>query len=191
METIGTTLGEAQPERQMSRSLLLLQRFREVDNYVEHPPRTAEQSELDAAEELHDDFLRIFAELPEHDIDLARETYERLTDSDDPRDRFWAASLFSYMLPMDKPMGLSMLKRLIGREETEQSVQDKAWDELTTNVAEGNLLTFREGVEYVGMYHSQLRERLLARITHARGQKIDEHTRHEKFPPYRLDGDVR
>ncbi len=77
-----------------------------------------------------------------------------------------------------------------GREETEQSVQDKTWEELTTNVAESNLLTFSEGVEYVGIYHLQLRERLLARITHARGKKIDDHTRHETFRPYRLGDDM-
>ncbi len=175
---------QCSPERHVGRCSLLLERFREVDTYVENPPRDAEQADIDAVEELHDQFLGILAELPERDVELAKETYEALTDSDNPRDRFWAATFFSRMLPVDKPMGLSMLGRLIGREETEHAVMDRAWEELSTTVAGDNLLRFSEAIEYVDKYHARLRERMTARITQARGKKPDDHTRYDQFPPY-------
>jgi hypothetical protein len=151
---------------------LLLDRFREIDAFLEpHPPRGASQSEIDTAEEIHDDFMGIFAGLPGHDIGFARGIYEALTNSDDPRDRHWAATFYSRMLPVDKPMGLSMLGRLIGPEETEHDVMDTAWEQLTGRVADDESATLREVVEYIDAYHDHIKRRATARITHARGMK--------------------
>lgn len=147
------------------------------------PPKAASDTEHDNVAELHDHFIGILDELPGHDLPLAREVYEMLTDSDDPRNRYWAATFYPAMIAADKPMGLSMLHRLIGREETEQAVQDQAYEKLSTDVAESDLLTFREGIDYVEVYLSQYRARLLERITRARGTKRDDHSRYETYPP--------
>jgi hypothetical protein len=173
-------------ERSISRSSLLLDRFREVDQLVERPPRDVSEVDLREAEGLHDHFMSVLAELPARDLDLACETYENLTDSDDPRDRYWAATFFPYMLEVHKPMGLSMLVRLIGREETEHVVLDKAWEQLSTYVAESDLLTFSEAMQFVDVYLMRYRERLLERVEHARGKKRDDHIQYDKYPPYRL-----
>lgn len=172
------------PARCLGRSALLLDRFREIDTFVTRPPRDTPQAEIDAAEDVHDQFMGILAGLPGHDIELAKETYEALTDSDNPRDRHWAATFFSRMLPFDKTMGLSMLGRLIGNEETEHAVMDRAWDELTTRVAGDNSLTLSEAVEYIDRYHGRLQARMYARIKSARGKKPDERTPYDQFPPH-------
>lgn len=178
---------ERSPEEIMTAGEALLADFRQVDGAL----REAETAEKrngtpisEALEDQHDQFMGVMAELPSRDIELARYTYEALTDSDDPTDRYWAATFFSRMLPVDKRMGLSMLDRLIGREETEHAVMDRAWDELTTTVASENLLSFSEAIEYVGIYHSQLGARYSARAKYARGKKPDDHTKHDRFPPY-------
>jgi hypothetical protein len=154
---------ERSPEAVMVLGDVLLDDFRQADSKLREA-RIAEKRNHtptpvnDALEAWHDQLLTILAKLPSHDVELARYIYKKLTSSDDPHDRLQAATFFSRMLPVDKQMGLAMLTRLIGREETEHAVMDRAWDELTTTVTSDNLLTLSEAAEYIGIYHAQLKD---------------------------------
>lgn len=169
---------EEQPQAEIAAQIdLLLSEFNRVGRVVSQRHINAIPSvEEEAYIDHHDRMVGILGDLPQVNLPQARYAYEQLTDSDDPRDREWAARFFPAMLAVDKEFGLSMLGRLIGIEETEQAVQDVAWFELTTTVAEENLLTLNEAVEYIDTYHRLLRNRWLARIRQARASRSGETT---------------
>ncbi len=139
-------------DRLMSRSRIILDRFREIDGFMTEPPRDATEAQQSEAADLHDHFMGILDELPNRDLPLASKVYETLTDSDNPRDRYWAATFYPSMIVANRAQGLSMLRRLIGFRESDWAVRDQAYETLTTDVASADLLTFQEGIEYIGWY---------------------------------------
>ncbi|XVS65989.1 hypothetical protein ACQPYE_08025 [Actinosynnema sp. CA-299493] len=177
---------ERSPENIAMLGDALLDDFREADEKLRQAETTSRRSATpvdEAIEEHHDQFMGLLAELPSRDIELALYVFEKLTDSDAPEDRYWAATFFPHVLRADKRMGLSILTRLISREETEHAVMDKAWEELST-VAYSDDLKFSEAIQYIDTYHGLLRERYRTRAERARGKRRDDHTRYDSFPPY-------
>ncbi|WP_367133298.1 hypothetical protein [Saccharothrix sp. HUAS TT1] len=162
------------PEELLALGDSLLDDFRRADSAIARIRREVLRvrrtlaPEEEILDERADHLTRVLVELPSRDIDLARYVYSVLTHSDDPRDRYWAAIFVPHMLAVDKSTGLGMLERLIGDEETEQKVQDTAWDVLTTDIASQNLITLSEAVEYIDTYHHLYSSRLVQRAKHAR-----------------------
>ncbi|WP_148088869.1 hypothetical protein [Saccharothrix texasensis] len=162
------------PEELVALGNSLLDDFRQADSVIARIQREVLRArrtlapEEEMLDERADHLTRVLVELPSRDIELARYVYSALTRSDDPRDRYWAAIFVPHMLAVDKSAGLGMLGLLIGDEETEQKVQDAAWDVLTTDVASQNLITLSEAIEHIDSYHHQYSSRLLQRIKHAK-----------------------